>query len=688
MNQLVRFNRFAEIPCTQLSGVTKNISEKLARCNVLTVQDLLFHKPLRYEDRTQCTPITNLIVDTYALVQGTIIETRFYQRGFLVYIQDNQATLTIRFFHGTRTQFERLKYGWVLRCFGQLRLNQKHVLQMTHPDYECFPPHCIKPLPAYLTPIYPTTEGLTQKQWRYLIAQACDYYLPQLPDYLNGMLDATWPDLKTALKNIHRPIPQSALAFHSSLKINQRRVALEELLAQNLSIRKTRLMYTQYQATAFKSKGTLAQQVLASLKIQLTRAQQRTLDEITYDLKQTRPMLRLLQGDVGSGKTLVALFAALPVIENRAQVVLMAPTELLAKQHYQNFQRWLASWDISMVCVTADSKNKKTLLDQIAQGQIQIVLGTHALIQEAIRFKQLGLILIDEQHRFGVIQRSLLMKKGQQNDCPHQLFMTATPIPRTLAMSFCALDCSIIDEYPPGRKPIQTLILSNRRRSEIIRRIEVLIARGHQVYWVCPLITDSIKHQHYQAAKSTEQYLKTQLPQLRIGLIHGQLSATKKDQIMSCFKQGAIDILVATSVIEVGVDVANACLIIIENAERLGLAQLHQLRGRVGRSTLTSYCILLYETLTPLARTRLEAMRTIQDGFVLAQRDLELRGWGDLLGDRQSGILGLKFADLGRDADLMTLIQTLSDKITQHTDLMDGIVQRWLVYDKQCAETA
>ncbi|MFM2322110.1 MAG: ATP-dependent helicase RecG, partial [Pseudomonadota bacterium] len=594
-------------------------------------------------------------------------------------------------------------------CFGEVRAkkNKFFQLELVHPDYEFLRAQSQLILPRNLTGIYPSTPGLSQRLWDKLIAQVFRLVAPgsqtrlskgattpYFPEYLPPSLleQIKFPHLLEALHYIHRPpadapIDQLAAGKH----IAQQRLALDELLAHSLSVQQIKKNRSQEAAPNLKAKPALYKRFLAALPFQLTAAQKRVIKEINHDLQRTIPMQRLLQGDVGSGKTVVAAFAAILSIANKYQVALMAPTELLSEQHYQHFHRWLTPLGFHVVCLNSaqQGKAKKQILSEIKTAEAQIAIGTHALFQQGVSFANLGLIIIDEQHRFGVQQRLALWKKSQQDNLQaHQLFMTATPIPRTLAMtSFTDLDISFLDELPPGRLPVQTIVLSDKRRSAVIERVRATCTQHQQVYWVCPLIEESDLH-HYQAAETTFKTLQADLTELRLGLIHGRLAAAEKERIMRAFKNGDIDLLVATSVIEVGVDVSSANLIVIENAERLGLAQLHQLRGRVGRSDVKSFCILLYKTLSPLAKQRLGIMRLSNDGFMIAQRDLELRGPGEIWGLRQTGWQQLRIADLKRDQDLIPHVLTLSDIInTKYPYLIEPIIQRWTQNnDRACSK--
>ncbi|WP_395496960.1 ATP-dependent DNA helicase RecG [Rickettsiella endosymbiont of Litargus connexus] len=691
----------AEISCTQLLGVGQKITGYLNKCGILNLQDLLLHLPLRYENRTQLTPIEALRSGTHALIAGVIqadshrIKSR---KGYSCNLSDETGCITLRFFHFKPKQSQQFKKGLRLLCFGEIRTkkNKFFELEMIHPDYEFLRSHNQLILPNYLTGIYPSTPGMSQRLWHKLITQVLhllftkaetklihkqQHYFPEyLPEDLLKRIQ--FPTLLEALYYIHRPPADAPLDELATGKhITQQRLALEELLAHSLSVQQMKKKRAAEIAPHLKADPALIKRFLTALPFQLTQAQKRVIKEINHDMQGVIPMQRLLQGDVGSGKTVVAAFATLIAIANHYQVALMAPTELLSEQHYQHFHRWLTPLGFHVVCLNAglQGKVKKQILDEIKIGKAHIAIGTHALFQDGVHFENLGFIIVDEQHRFGVQQRLALWKKGQQENLQaHQLFMTATPIPRTLAMtSFTDLDISFLDELPPGRLPVQTIVLSDHRRSDVIERVRATCTQQKQVYWVCPLIEES-DLQHYQAAETTFKALKADLTDLRLGLIHGRLPSAEKERIMRDFKKGEIDLLVATSVIEVGVDVSSANLIVIENAERLGLAQLHQLRGRVGRSDNKSFCILLYQTLSPLAKERLGIMRSSNDGFMIAQRDLELRGPGEIWGLRQTGWQQLRIADLKRDHDLIPHVLNLSTTLnSDYPHLIKPIIQRW-----------
>jgi len=667
------------LPVSRLTGVGPRLSEHLARCGIQTVQDLLFHLPLRYQDRTRITFIKNLRPNDYAVIEGTIQSSKIiFMKGRRILscrLQDITGQLTLRFFHFNFSQKQKLAPDTLVRCFGEIRIG-KEGFEIIHPEYQIITPETPPLAENSLTPVYPTTEGLSQNTWRKLTEQAL--FLATIPDYLPAHLLSDLPRLQDALQYVHRPPPdapveQLAMGLHPA----QQRLALEELLAHQLSLRYLRHKIQHHQAPVL-SATQLTQTLQTNLPFTLTTAQQRVWAEITADLAQSIPMLRLLQGDVGSGKTIIAALAALQAIGNHYQTALMAPTELLAEQHLRNFTTWLAPLGIKVISLTGrlTGKARAAILHEIA-NEPAVVIGTHALFQQDVQFARLGLVIIDEQHRFGVHQRLALQQKGIH---PHQLVMTATPIPRTLAMTaYADLDCSVIDELPPGRTPIQTVVISNKRRAEVIQRIQQACREQQQIYWVCPLIEESEILQ-CQAAETALLQLQQLLPDMRVGLLHGRLTPSQKEAVMAAFKARKLDLLVATTVIEVGVDIPNASVMVIENAERLGLAQLHQLRGRVGRGNQASYCLLLYHPpLANLAKERLEIMRTTNDGFLIAQRDLELRGPGEIMGARQAGMMNLRIADLLRDQHLLPTIHKLAEIIIrQHPEIITPLIQRWL----------
>ncbi|RWT35201.1 ATP-dependent DNA helicase RecG [Aeromonas caviae] len=676
-----------KISLDSLKGVGSKMLEKLERLGLATVQDLLFHLPLRYEDRTQVWPIGDLPPGLHGAVEGEIQDTQLVmgrRRMLVCRISDGTGNLTLRFFNFTAAQKNSLAQGRLIRCFGETRPG-KYGLEMAHPEYKLLGEEQAGQTEEALTPVYPTTEGLRQLTLRSLTDQA----LAQLDLYgVEELLPAgLYPqqiDLAAALKLLHRPPPSVALALlESGQHPAQQRLVLEELLAHNLSVLKVRAQAQTQLARALKPAPKLVEQLLGALPFTPTGAQSRVVAEIARDLQQSHPMMRLVQGDVGSGKTLVAALAALQAIGNGCQVGLMAPTELLAEQHAINFARWLEPLGIKVGWLAGKQKGKarEEALAAIADGSVKMVVGTHAIFQEQVVFQRLALVIIDEQHRFGVHQRLALREKGEREGVhPHQLIMTATPIPRTLAMTaYADLDTSVIDELPPGRTPITTVALPDSRRQDVIERVRLACEEGKQAYWVCTLIEES-EVLECQAAEDTAAELQTLLPGLHIGLVHGRMRPVEKQRVMEEFKAGILQLLVATTVIEVGVDVPNASLMIIENPERLGLAQLHQLRGRVGRGSVASHCVLLYHApLSKTAQSRLGVLRETNDGFLIAQRDLELRGPGELLGTRQTGLADLKIADLVRDQPLIPQVQKMARFLMdKHPAHVEPLIRRWL----------
>ncbi len=681
----------SQLPCSNLRGVGPQLTSHLQKLGIHTVQDLLFHLPLRYQDKTRIVALGNLRPGDHVVVQGEIKEAqlRYGRRQSLICsIEDGTGTLTLRFFHFNKAQSDALaRNGAHLRCFGEVRWGAIGY-EIVHPEYRFVDPEEPLTVEENLTPVYPTTEGLHQASFRKLTDQALtllqqhkgldEYLPPTLLQYFK------LSDLTTAIVYVHRPPPDaSRTKLASGLHPAQQRLAFEELLAHQLSLRQLRSNFQQHKAAQLNGPQTLTSQFLQQLPFKLTGAQQRVVQEVWADLRKEQPMLRLVQGDVGAGKTVVAALAVLQAIASGYQAALMVPTELLAEQHYKNFMAWLEPLNLRVTFLASrlKAKERKCAIDAIASGAAQLAIGTHALFQKEVSFARLGLIVIDEQHRFGVHQRLELWEKGRQQDVfPHQLIMTATPIPRTLSMTaYADLDCSIIDELPPGRKPITTSLISNLRREEVVQRIYAACQQGRQAYWVCTLIEESEVLQ-CQAAEATAVMLTQSLPGLRLGLIHGRLKTAEKEQLMVAFRAGEIDLLVATTVIEVGVDVPNATLMIIENPERLGLAQLHQLRGRIGRGGEASYCVLLFQyPLSQLAKQRLQVVKDSQDGFVIAQQDLELRGPGEILGTRQTGLLQLRIADLLRDKALLPDVQQACEVLLQHyPEQVKLLIARWI----------
>ncbi len=683
--------RTLSAPITSLSGVGPSLQEKLSRLGIRQVQDILFHLPYRYIDRTRLTPIGALLPGHSAYIQGTIelAQIRYgKRRSLLCRLSDGTGAILLRFFYFNKSQQQALQQGSIVRCYGQVRRGPGS-LEIVHPEYRLIDEEREEALDEQLTPVYPATEGLQQNRLRKLSDQA----LATLHDDREGLHELLpdeilsgqqLPRLVDALEYVHRPPPD---ADTESLIENrhpaQLRLAYEELLAHQLSLLKLRDELRSEQAQAFPASKKLVSAFLQQLPFALTGAQQRAFTTIEQDMQQQVAMLRLVQGDVGSGKTVVAAMSALQAIEAGYQVAIMSPTELLAEQHFANFAKWFAALDIPVCFLTGKQKKteREQTLAKLREQEALAVIGTHALFQEAVEFGKLGLVIIDEQHRFGVHQRLALLEKGQHHEkYPHQLIMTATPIPRTLTMTaYADLDHSIIDELPPNRQPVSTSIISNQRREDIIERINTACHEKRQVYWVCTLIEES-ENLQCETAIDTYEALTKKLTSLQTGLIHGRMKNDEKEAVMRAFKAGDIDLLVATTVIEVGVDVPNASLMIIENAERLGLSQLHQLRGRVGRGDIQSDCILMYQSpLGELAKERLEAMRSSNDGFYIAEKDLELRGPGEVLGTRQAGMPDLRVANLIRDAHLLPDIQqTAKIMLDQYPEQVESLIRRWL----------
>jgi len=691
MNDSARAGHDEHLPITALKGVGPKVAARLARLDIHSVEDLLFHLPYRYEDRTRITPIGALRAGNEVVIQGKVelTEIKFARRRMLLSrLSDGTGFITLRFFHFNARQQAALARGVTLRCFGEVRRGSMG-LEMTHPEYQYIDSEQSPTIEQTLTPVYSTTEGLHQLSLRNLTEQALiklqsgELILRELiPAALLQLRNL--PSLAEAVQFLHRPPPDIDLASLAEGKHPmQQRLVFEELLAHTLSLRQLRSRMRQHRALALQATGQLSAKFLQGLDFQLTDAQQRVISEIERDLQAVVPMQRLVQGDVGSGKTLVALMAVLHAVESGYQAAVMAPTEILAEQHYRNFAQWLSPLGIEVAWLSGKLKTseRRQALQQLHNGTARVAVGTHALFQAEVKFQQLALVVVDEQHRFGVHQRLALREKGKRNGYyPHQLIMTATPIPRTLSMAVYAdLDCSVIDELPPGRKPVETVVIPDTRRDDVVARVHNACQQGKQVYWVCTLIEESEVLQ-CQAAEDTATLLAEALPEVRVGLVHGRLKSDAKEKIMQGFKQGEFDLLVATTVIEVGVDVPNASLMIIENAERLGLAQLHQLRGRVGRGSQASACVLMYHgALSEQARQRLGVMRDTSDGFEIARKDLELRGPGEVLGTRQTGMLQLRVADLQRDQALLPEVSHIADRLLQtYPERVKPLVKRWI----------
>ena len=676
------------IPLTALSGVGVAVSAKLSRIGINNLQDLLFHLPIRYEDRTRITPIADLRPEQYATIEGIVqtSEVQFGRRPILtVSLSDGTSKVTLRFFNFNAGMKNSFQNGVRVKAFGEVKRG-RFMAEIHHPEYQIIRDNAPLILEENLTPIYSVTEGLKQTSLRKLTDQALELLEKiQIAEILPDEFNPHPFSLKEAIRFLHRPPPDiSCEMLEQGKHPAQQRLIFEELLAHNLAMQKVRLKTQQLFALPLLTKTDLKSVFLAQLPFQPTNAQKRVSADIEADLARDYPMMRLVQGDVGSGKTLVAALAALLAIDNDKQVALMAPTEILAEQHAENFRRWFAPLGIEVGWLSGKVKGKarQSELERIKSNAVKMIVGTHALFQEEVEFADLALVIIDEQHRFGVHQRLMLREKGEKAGFhPHQLIMTATPIPRTLAMTVYAdLDTSIIDELPPGRTPISTVVMSEERRAEIVGRVyHACTQEKRQAYWVCTLIDES-EALEAQAAEATAEDLRKALPNLRIGLVHGRMKPIEKQEIMAAFKAAELDLLVATTVIEVGVDVPNASLMIIENAERLGLSQLHQLRGRVGRGSTASYCVLMYKPpLGKISQKRLQVLRDSQDGFVISEKDLEIRGPGEVLGTKQTGIAEFKVANLMRDRKMIPTVQHYARELLgKYPDIAENLIKRWL----------
>ncbi len=667
-----------------LKGVGPALVSKLQKLKVHNQYDLLFLLPIRYEDKTSLHKISALVAGEKALIQGFIVLTTVVYRGrrmLISQLSDDTGIITLRFFHFSKQQARRLAKNTVVRCFGQTRKTASG-LEMIHPEYQIINPENPAPLEAGLTPIYPTTEGLQQGRLRKIVRAALEQQIDTIEELLPASVvkELGLVPLTESLREIHQPSQKNIVNDHQSLA--RKRLIIEELLANQLALKRLK-RYTKKEPAMVLANRLLKESLIKNLPFILTKSQARVVEEIEMDLKKNQPMMRLLQGDVGSGKTIVAALAMLIAVGSKQQAALMAPTELLAEQHFNNVVSWFEPLGVSVALLKSklSAKDRRTVFAGVANGTIDIIVGTHALFQPSVVYKNLALVVVDEQHRFGVEQRLSLMKKSNdRNTVPHQLIMTATPIPRTLAMTaYGDLDASIITELPKGRGNIKTIVVPEEKRSQVMDKISKECALGRQSYWVCPLIEES-EELNFQAAESTYVFLQEKLKRLSIGLVHGKLSSVKKIKAMENFINGNTNILVATTVIEVGVDVANSSVMVIENAERLGLTQLHQLRGRIGRGRHESICILLYKKpLSLVAKERLAVIRATNDGFLIAEKDLQLRGPGELLGTRQKGLIGLRIADIMRDAYLLPAINKLTVNIEQnHPDLIEKIVRRWV----------
>ena len=676
-------------PIISIKGLGKKTSDRLNQLGIHTLEHLVFHLPTRYQDKTSITPLSDARINDEILIEATIdrievIPSR--QRQLLCYLSDQQNhRILLRFFHFTQYQKQALIRGESMQCFGEIKIGRKG-LEMHHPEYRITSQNQRPLLEPNLSPIYPLCSGISQNKMKQWINYSLEVLkISQLDDYFEKITQHSMPSLKSSLMLLHHPEKNEDLSKIETFKhISQQRLIIEELATHQLSLLKTKKARKGKKTNAFKLKNTLSDKLLDSLDFKLTNAQSNCIKEINDDLASSEPMLRLLQGDVGSGKTIVAVFALIQAVENNFQAAIMAPTEILARQHLQNFTHYLESLDIQIAYLSGsqNTQERREQLSLIESGEAKVVIGTHALFQESVSFKDLSLVIIDEQHKFGVHQRLSLTKKAQTT--PHQLVMTATPIPRSLTMSaYADLDTSVIDELPPGRQAVETIALSSARREELITKIRKISDEGRQIYWVCTLIEES-EALRAESAEKTFTYLKDHLEDLTVVMIHGKLSKVEKEGIMKDFENGVINLLVATTVIEVGVNVPNASLMIVENAERLGLAQLHQLRGRVGRGSEKSICILMYQSpLSVNAKERLDILRQSNDGFMIAQKDLELRGPGEILGTQQTGIASMKIANIIRDAYLLKEAGYYSSKMLEASlESQNALINRWIDEEK------
>lgn len=683
----------AEVPVTKIKGVGPQLASKLHRLGILSVQDLLFHLPFRYEDRTQRVAIGSVQPGQRALIVGKIEQTGIAygrRRSLVSRISDGTGWINLRLFNFTTAQQNNLRRGLWLSCYGEIRYGRS-TLEMVHPEYRVSAEEPSVDTSQTLTPVYPATEGVSQYTLRRIINNAIQSYVSLLTELIPEQLLKTrnLPKLEQAVIDLHQPSRDADLeSLAAGDTVAQRRLSLEELLAHHLSFLQLRVQRNSLRAPVLKDRGSGVPRLHAVLGFALTTAQRRVTAEVLQDLARSTPMLRLVQGDVGSGKTVIAAAAIMRAAENGLQSAVLAPTELLAEQHFRTLSGWFDSLNLGSVCLSSRmaARQRRLTLSQLASGQALVAVGTHALFQDDVEFSRLALVVVDEQHRFGVDQRLAMRDKGRtEGVIPHQLIMTATPIPRTLAMTFYTdLDVSNVDELPPGRTPVDTVVVPEERRDEVIQRIRHACRSGRQVYWVCPLIDES-EALAVQDVSSTEKVLRQALPGAVIGLVHGRMKSAEKDKVMAAFRDKKVDVLVATTVIEVGVDVPNASLMIIENAERLGLSQLHQLRGRVGRGQQQSACVLLYKSpLSEHARIRLAALRDTTDGFEIARQDLDLRGPGEVLGTRQTGTQRMRVADLIRDRNLLPAVHELGQKMMrQYPKRVPALIKRWVTLGDQ-----
>ena len=676
-------------PIISISGLGKKTSDRLNQLGIHTLEHLLFHLPSRYQDKTSITPLSTASLDDEILIEASIdrievIPSR--QRQLLCYLSDNQNhRVLLRFFHFTQYQKQALVRGETIQCFGEIKIGRQG-LEMHHPEYRIISQDQKPLFEPTLTPVYPLCAGVSQNKMKQWVNKALEVLKASvIDDYFEKITNNTMPSLKDSLFLLHHPNKdEDLLKIESFNHISQQRLIIEELATHQLSLLKIKEARKSKESKPISIRSSLSNKLISSLEFDLTSAQSRCINQINEDLSTSEPMLRLLQGDVGSGKTIVAVFALIQAVENNFQTAVMAPTEILARQHLQNFTNYLSPLGIQIAFLSGsqNTQERKDNLSLIENGKAKVIIGTHALFQENVYFDDLVLVIIDEQHKFGVHQRLSLSKKA--NVTPHQLVMTATPIPRSLTMSaYADLDTSIIDELPPGRQTIETVALSNARRDELIEKIKQISKEGRQIYWVCTLIEES-EALRAESAEKTFAYLSDNLKDLKVVMIHGRLTKSEKEIIMSDFASGKTNLLVATTVIEVGVNVPNASLMIVENSERLGLAQLHQLRGRVGRGTEKSACILLYQSpLSQTAKERLDILRQSNDGFLIAQKDLELRGPGEILGTQQTGIASMKIANIVRDAYLLKQVGFYSSKMLEAAhDSQNALMSRWIDEEK------
>ena len=676
-------------PIISISGLGKKTSDRLNQLGIHTLEHLLFHLPSRYQDKTSITPLSSASVNDEILIEASIdrievIPSR--QRQLLCYLSDNQNhRVLLRFFHFTQYQKQALVRGETIQCFGEIKIGRQG-LEMHHPEYRIISQDQKPLFEPTLTPVYPLCAGVSQNKMKQWVNKALEVLKASvIDDYFEKITNNTMPSLKDSLFLLHHPNKdEDLLKIESFNHISQQRLIIEELATHQLSLLKIKEARKSKESKPISIRSSLSNKMISSLEFDLTSAQSRCINQINEDLSTSEPMLRLLQGDVGSGKTIVAVFALIQAVENNFQTAVMAPTEILARQHLQNFTNYLSPLGIQIAFLSGsqNTQERKDNLSLIENGKAKVIIGTHALFQENVYFDDLALVIIDEQHKFGVHQRLSLSKKA--NVTPHQLVMTATPIPRSLTMSaYADLDTSIIDELPPGRQTIETVALSNARRDELIEKIKQISKEGRQIYWVCTLIEES-EALRAESAEKTFAYLSDNLKDLKVVMIHGRLTKSEKEIIMSDFASGKTNLLVATTVIEVGVNVPNASLMIVENSERLGLAQLHQLRGRVGRGSEKSACVLLYQSpLSQTAKERLDILRQSNDGFLIAQKDLELRGPGEILGTQQTGIASMKIANIVRDAYLLKQVGFYSSKMLEAAhDSQNALMSRWIDEEK------